>query len=45
VTGPGSVRAVTARAPAKINLSLRVGRRRRDGYHALATVFHAVHLD
>ena len=45
MTGPGPVRAVTARAPAKINLSLRVGPRRRDGYHALATVFHAVHLD
>lgn len=37
--------AVTARAPAKINLSLRVGRLRPDGYHTLATVFHAVHLD
>lgn len=37
--------AVTARAPAKINLSLRVGPLRPDGYHTLATVFHAVHLD
>ena len=37
--------AVTARAPAKINLSLRVGPLRADGYHTLATVFHAVHLD
>ena len=36
---------VTARAPAKINLSLRVGPRRPDGYHPLATVFHAVDLD
>lgn len=37
--------AVTVRAPAKINLSLRVGPPRPDGYHTLATVFHAVHLD
>ncbi len=36
---------VTARAPAKINLSLRVGPPRPDGYHPLATVFHAVDLD
>lgn len=35
----------TARAPAKVNLSLRVGPPRPDGYHELATVFHAVHLD
>lgn len=34
--------AVTARAPAKINLELRVGPRRADGYHELATVFHAI---
>ncbi len=37
--------AVTVRAPAKINLSLRVGPRRPDGSHALSTVFHAVQLD
>jgi len=36
---------VTARAPGKVNLSLRVGPRGPDGYHALATVFHAVALD
>ena len=36
---------MTVRAPAKINLSLRVGPRRPDGYHTLATVFHAVTLD
>lgn len=36
--------SVTARAPAKINLSLAVGRRRADGYHSIATVFHAVGL-
>jgi len=40
-----AARSVTARAPAKINLSLRVGALRPDGYHTLATVFHAVHLD
>jgi 4-diphosphocytidyl-2-C-methyl-D-erythritol kinase len=37
-------RAVTARAPAKINIYLGVGPRRRDGFHDLATVFHALHL-
>jgi 4-diphosphocytidyl-2-C-methyl-D-erythritol kinase len=36
--------AVVVRVPAKINLSLRVGPRRADGYHELATVFHAVSL-
>lgn len=36
-----SVRAV---APAKINLSLRVRTLRPDGYHEIATVFHAVSL-
>ncbi len=35
---------VTVRVPAKINLELRVGPRRRDGYHDLATVFQAVSL-
>ena len=33
---------VTASAPAKINIVLAVGPRREDGYHDLATVFHAV---
>jgi 4-diphosphocytidyl-2-C-methyl-D-erythritol kinase len=32
------------RAPAKINLSLSVGRLRSDGYHSLSTVFCAVSL-
>jgi 4-diphosphocytidyl-2-C-methyl-D-erythritol kinase len=32
------------RAPAKINLALKVGPRRDDGFHPLATVFHAVSL-
>jgi 4-diphosphocytidyl-2-C-methyl-D-erythritol kinase len=35
---------VTARAPAKVNLYLGVGERRADGYHDLATVFHALDL-
>ncbi|MGZ4649165.1 MAG: 4-(cytidine 5'-diphospho)-2-C-methyl-D-erythritol kinase [Kineosporiaceae bacterium] len=34
--------SVTARAPAKINLMLEVGPALPDGYHNLATVFHAV---
>jgi 4-diphosphocytidyl-2-C-methyl-D-erythritol kinase len=36
--------AVTVRSPAKINLDLRVGPPRSDGYHALATVYQAVSL-
>ncbi len=32
------------RAPAKVNLSLSVGRRRPDGFHDLTTVFQAVGL-
>jgi 4-diphosphocytidyl-2-C-methyl-D-erythritol kinase len=32
------------RVPAKVNLQLSVGGRRPDGYHELATVFHAVGL-
>lgn len=35
---------VTVRVPAKVNLSLGVGRARPDGYHALATVYQAVDL-
>jgi 4-diphosphocytidyl-2-C-methyl-D-erythritol kinase len=38
------VTAVTARAPAKVNLQLAVGPARADGYHDLVTVFHAVSL-
>jgi 4-diphosphocytidyl-2-C-methyl-D-erythritol kinase len=41
---PGSSRGVTVRVPAKINLGLAVGGPRPDGYHELATVFHAVSL-
>lgn len=36
--------SVTVRAPAKVNLALSVGPRRPDGFHELATVFHAVSL-
>ncbi|GDX32064.1 4-diphosphocytidyl-2-C-methyl-D-erythritol kinase [Actinomycetes bacterium] len=36
--------SVTVRAPAKVNLQLSVGPKRADGYHELATVFHAVSL-
>ena len=36
--------SVTVRAAAKVNLHLGVGRPRGDGYHPLATVYHAVSL-
>jgi 4-diphosphocytidyl-2-C-methyl-D-erythritol kinase len=36
--------SVTVRVPGKVNLYLEVGDRRDDGYHELATVFHAVSL-
>ena len=35
---------MTVRAPAKVNLELRVGAPRPDGFHELATLFHAVGL-
>lgn len=35
---------VTASAPAKVNLHLGVGPVREDGYHPLATVYHAIGL-
>ena len=41
---PPSPVGVHVRAPAKINLALKVGRPRPDGYHPLATVYHAVSL-
>jgi 4-diphosphocytidyl-2-C-methyl-D-erythritol kinase len=44
VSSAASSRSVTVRAPAKVNLELRVGSRRRDGYHDLSTVFMAVGL-
>ena len=37
-------RKVQVRIPAKINISLKVGPPRADGYHELATIFHAVSL-
>lgn len=36
--------SVTVRVPAKVNLQLSVGPLRPDGFHELATVFHAVNL-
>ena len=36
--------SVTVRAPGKVNLYLRVGSRRDDGFHDLLTVFQAVSL-
>ena len=35
---------MTARAPGKVNIQLSVGSLRPDGYHPLASVFHAVAL-
>ena len=36
--------SVTVRASGKVNLALSVGPLREDGYHSVATVFHAVNL-
>lgn len=48
MTHPAQLRSdlmsVTARAPAKVNLHLGVGRLRDDGFHSLSTVFQAVSL-
>jgi 4-diphosphocytidyl-2-C-methyl-D-erythritol kinase len=38
------VTAVTVRVPAKVNLQLAVGPVRADGYHEVATIYHAVSL-
>jgi 4-diphosphocytidyl-2-C-methyl-D-erythritol kinase len=38
------VTTVTVRVPAKVNLQLAVGPARADGYHDVATVYHAVSL-
>ena len=38
------IRSVTVRAPAKINLQLRVGKAREDGFHPLDTVYQAISL-
>ena len=40
----GASRAVTVRAPAKVNLLLEVGPVRDDGFHDLVTVFQALSL-
>ena len=40
----GGPRSVRVRAPGKINVSLRVGPLREDGYHGVASVFLAVSL-
>ena len=39
-----SMRAVTLRAYAKINLSLQIQRRRSDGFHDLQTIFQSIEL-
>jgi 4-diphosphocytidyl-2-C-methyl-D-erythritol kinase len=39
-----AVTTVTVRVPAKVNLQLAVGPVRADGYHNVATVYHAVSL-
>lgn len=41
---PPARTGVCVRVPAKINLALKVGPPRRDGFHPIATVFHAVSL-
>ena len=43
-SAPPTPRAVTVRVPAKVNLELRVGPRRADGFHELSTVYMAVGL-
>ena len=44
MTGDGLYGSVRVRVPAKLNLALRVGPTRSDGYHPLATLFQAVSL-
>lgn len=40
----GPMTSVTVRAPAKVNLGLAVGPPRGDGYHDVATAYHAISL-
>ena len=44
MTGLRSPRRLRVRAPAKINLDLRVLRRRPDGYHEVATILQSIGL-
>lgn len=44
MSGRGAGPEVTVFVPAKVNLDLRVGPMRDDGYHSLSTVYHAVDL-
>lgn len=39
-----SVKSVTVRVPAKVNLQLSVGPREADGFHNLVTVFQAISI-
>jgi len=41
---PAALGPVKVRVPAKINLHLGVGPRRSDGFHELATIYHAIAL-
>ena len=43
-SGPRLHSGIRVRVPAKVNLELRVGPPRADGYHTLATVYQAVSL-
>ena len=38
------MKAITLKSPAKLNLHLRIIRRRKDGYHELLTLFHRISL-
>lgn len=44
LTSVPTAESVLVRVPAKVNLQLSVGNRRRDGYHHVVTVLHAVGL-
>jgi 4-diphosphocytidyl-2-C-methyl-D-erythritol kinase len=44
ISPPQVTAGVRVRVPAKINLALKVGARRADGYHPLATVYQALSL-